>query len=439
MMEGWKEYKLAEIGSFKNGVNFSSDKMGSGIALVNVKDITDSPLLHPERMGLVDIDISEKNGEAYLAKKGDMFFVRSSVKREGVGAVGMLKNNNEPVVHCGFVIRFRLKSKDILPRFSFYLFNTSFNREKVRNISGGATIVNISQGGLKMLKFKFPPLTTQRKIASILSAYDDLIENNLKRIKLLEEQAQQTYKEWFVRFKFPGYETAKCDEKSGLPFGWEKKRLGKVLEISSSKRIFLSDYVSEGIPFYRGKEIILKSKNEALNDRLYISENKFEEVKAKYDVPKAGDILVTAVGTLGYPYLVTKSDGDFYFKDGNLIWLKGNQNISSEYLISSFKNEHFQTMLNNIAIGSSQKALTIKSLKAIKHIIPSKSIQGKYNDLVIPTYDAIENFQNQNQLLKEARDILLPRLMSGMIDVDSLEVTEGLGMVAEESEKYNVE
>jgi type I restriction enzyme S subunit len=209
-----------------------------------------------------------------------------------------------------------------------------------------------------------------------------------------------------------------------------------VLEISSSKRIFLSDYVSDGIPFYRGKEIILKSKNEALNDRLFISEEKFEEIKTKYDVPKEGDILVTAVGTLGYPYLVTKSDGDFYFKDGNLIWLKGNEKVSSSYLISSFKNEHFQIMLNNIAIGSSQKALTIKSLKAIKHIIPSLPIQEKYDEIVISIYNGIENLQNQNQHLKEARDILLPRLMSGMIDVAGLEVDAGLGMVAEVSEAY---
>ena len=422
MNEGWKEYKLAEIGSFKNGANFSSDKMGRGIPLVNVKDITDSPLLHPEKMDLVEIDILSKSGSAYLAKEGDIFFVRSSVKRNGVGAVGMLKNNEVSVVHCGFVIRFRITSEVILPKFAFYLFNTSFNREKVRNISGGATIVNISQGSLKMLKFKFPPLSTQKKIIQILSVYDDLIEKNLKRIKLLEEKAQLTYEEWFVRMKFPGYESTPIDEETGLPEGWEKKKLGGLLEISSSKRIFLADYVDSGIPFYRGKEIILKSKNEPLNDRLFISPLKFNEIKSKFGAPKKGDLLITAVGTLGYPYLVTESDGDFYFKDGNLIWFKGNNDISSIYLISSLKNSYFKKRLYNIAIGSSQKALTIKSLKGLKILNPSKIVSNKFDSLIEPIFDSIECLQNKNQLLKEARDILLPRLMTGMIDVDKIDL-----------------
>jgi type I restriction enzyme S subunit len=206
-------------------------------------------------------------------------------------------------------------------------------------------------------------------------------------------------------------------------------KLGQLLEVTSSKRIFLSDYVDEGIPFYRGKEIILKSRNEALNDLLYISNEKFEEIKIKYDLPKSGDILVTAVGTLGYPYLITESDGAFYFKDGNLIWLKKSKVISSTYLISCFKNENFQAHLLNTAIGSSQKALTISSLKDILILNPKIEIQLKFDDLIIPLLNSIENLQNQKRLLKEARDILLPRLMSGMIDVDAI-----TGQVGEEME-----
>ena len=303
-------------------------------------------------------------------------------------------------------------------RFIKYLFDLL--QARIKKISQGAAQDNLSLEKLRTIKFKVPPLPTQQKIASILSSYDDLIENNLKRIKLLEEKAQQTYEEWFVRMKFPGHENVAIDEESGLPLGWEKVKLGEIIEISSSKRIFLSDYVDSGIPFYRGKEIILKSKNEALNDRLFISPKKFSEIKLKFGSPKKDDLLITAVGTLGYPYLVSKSDGDFYFKDGNLIWFKGNEDISSIYLISIFKNSHFKNHLLNIAIGSSQKALTIKSLKDIVILHPNKTIANDYDKQIDPIFNSIEKLQNQNQLLKEARDILLPRLMSGMIDVEGI-------------------
>ncbi|MCW2119399.1 restriction endonuclease subunit S [Flavobacterium sp. 7A] len=326
-----------------------------------------------------------------------------------------------------------LRTKDtkvINQRYLGYLCKSQIFQHFIQQRGkGAANQMRIPISGIKDFEFDFPTIQTQRKIASILSSYDDLIENNLKRIQLLEEKAQLTYEEWFVKMRFPGYETAKFDAVTGLPEGWEKGKLGQLLEVTSSKRIFLSDYVDEGIPFYRGKEIILKSKNEALNDLLYISNEKFEEIKNKYDLPKSGDILVTAVGTLGYPYLITESDGDFYFKDGNLIWLKKSKVISSTYLISCFKNENFQAHLLNTAIGSSQKALTISSLKDILILNPKIEIQLKFDDLIIPLLNSIENLQNQNRLLKEARDILLPRLMSGMIDVDKVS-----GQVGEELE-----
>jgi type I restriction enzyme S subunit len=234
--------------------------------------------------------------------------------------------------------------------------------------------------------------------------------------------AQITYEEWFVRMKFPGHETAVFDEETGLPVGWELVKLGNEVDISSSKRIFLSEYVPNGIPFYRGKEISLKSSNNTLSDILYISEKRYNEIKSKFGGPKKDDILITAVGTIGSSYLVTESDGDFYFKDGNLIWLKGNNNISSRFLIAIFKNEQFRSLLNNIAIGSSQKAITIKSLKAITILKPNKIVLDQFDILMVNTLSQIENLHNQNQRLKEARDILLPRLMTGMIDVDRVEV-----------------
>src|SRR5690606_16276203 len=165
-------------------------------------------------------------------------------------------------------------------RFVKYLFDLL--QARIKKISQGAAQDNLSLEKLRTIKFLVPPLPTQRKIAAILSAYDDLIENNLKRIKLLEEQAQLTYEEWFVRLRFPGHETTPINTETGLPECLEDVKLGEVIEISSSKRIFLSDYVETGIPFYRGKEIILKSKNASLTDRLYIAPEKFNKIKSRF-------------------------------------------------------------------------------------------------------------------------------------------------------------
>lgn len=300
---------------------------------------------------------------------------------------------------------------------NFLLWSLIAHRNVLENLGTGATVKGIRLEVLKALKISLPPLPAQKKIAGILFAYDELIENNIKRIELLEEQTQLIYEEWFVRMKFPSHENTRIDEEIGLPKGWSEEKIESLVEVTSSKRIFLSDYVEKGIPFFRGKEIILKSKNEPLNDRLYITQEKFNTIRKKFGVPTTGDVLITAVGTIGYPYLVTEDDGDFYFKDGNLIWLKNENKILSSYLISCFKNENFKARLNNISIGSSQKALTIKSLKALKILLPNESLLESFNEVIQPRFELISKLQVQNKYLNEARDILLPRLMMGIIEV----------------------
>ncbi|WP_348811075.1 restriction endonuclease subunit S [Flavobacterium maritimum] len=414
MREGWKEVNFGDVVQFppkismKKGTTYPfipMEAIDSGKKYVKPKE--EKPLT---------------SGGAKF-EEGDTLFARITPCLQN-GKISQAKNlNGKPGFGSTEYFIFRGKEGITDTDFIYYLtLNSWFKDKAIGSMVGASGRQRADTTFVRNIEIELPPLSTQRKIASILSGYDDLIENNLKRIKLLEEKAQLTYEEWFVKMRFPGYETAVFNEVTGLPEGWDKVKLGQLLEITSSKRIFLSDYVEEGIPFYRSKEIILKSKNEALNDLLYISKNKFEEIKNKFDLPKSGDILVTAVGTLGYPYLITDSDGDFYFKDGNLIWLKNSQLISSTYLISCFKNENFQSNLKNIAIGSSQKALTISSLKDILILNPKSEIQLNFDSLIIPLFNSIENLQNQNRLLKEARDILLPRLMSGMIDVDKMAV-----------------
>lgn len=183
---------------------------------------------------------------------------------------------------------------------------------------------------------------------------------------------------------------------------WEKVKLGDVCEITSSKRIFYSEYVDDGVPFYRSKEIIESDEGKVIEDPLYISVDKYNEIKEKFGVPQTGDMLLTSVGTIGIPYIIKKNDC-FYFKDGNLTWFRDfREGLNSKYLYYWIKSSEGAGILYNTTIGSSQKALTISALKNIKVSLPPRSVQDKIVEAVSAYDDLIENNQKQIKLLEEA-------------------------------------
>ena len=183
---------------------------------------------------------------------------------------------------------------------------------------------------------------------------------------------------------------------------WEKVKLGDVCEITSSKRIFYSEYVDDGVPFYRSKEIIESNEGKIIENPLYISVDKYNEIKEKFGVPQTGDMLLTSVGTIGIPYIIKKKDC-FYFKDGNLTWFRDfREGLNSKYLYYWIKSSEGTGILYNTTIGSSQKALTISALKNIKVLLPPRSVQDKIVEVVSAYDDLIENNQKQIKLLEEA-------------------------------------
>lgn len=183
---------------------------------------------------------------------------------------------------------------------------------------------------------------------------------------------------------------------------WEKKKIGDYCEITSSKRIFYSEYVDSGVPFYRSKEIIEASQGQPISEPLYISQEKYNYIKAKFGVPVPGDMLLTSVGTIGIPYIV-RADDFFYFKDGNLTWFRNfDDALLSKYLFYWMGSKEGYGVLNNSTIGSSQKALTIASLKQIECPLPPIEVQERIVDILSAYDDLIENNQKQIKLLEEA-------------------------------------
>ena len=183
---------------------------------------------------------------------------------------------------------------------------------------------------------------------------------------------------------------------------WGKVKVGDCCEVTSSKRIFFSEYVDSGVPFYRSKEIIESSNGQAISEPLFISQEKYDEIKNHFGVPQSGDMLLTSVGTIGVPYIVREKDY-FYFKDGNLTWFRNfSDELDSKYLYFWVKSSEGQSILNNTTIGSSQKALTIASLKGLEIPCPPSPVQKRIVEFLAGYDDLIENNQKQLKLLEEA-------------------------------------
>jgi type I restriction enzyme S subunit len=181
--------------------------------------------------------------------------------------------------------------------------------------------------------------------------------------------------------------------------GWQEVKLGDIAAVTSSKRIFASDYVDNGIPFFRSKEIINLSNGDNIATELFITDQKYAEIKDRFGVPMKGDILITSVGTLGVLYQV--NCGDFYFKDGNLIWIKDFKNkTDSKFLLYALKSNKNQEKLKGQAIGSSQKAFTIDLIKNFEITLPPLPIQNKIAEILGNYDDLIEANNRRIKILE---------------------------------------
>ena len=184
--------------------------------------------------------------------------------------------------------------------------------------------------------------------------------------------------------------------------------LDKICDLTSSKRVFAEDYAISGIPFYRGKEISLKQAGEPITDPLFIEKSHFAILKEKYGIPQKGDILITAVGTIGNSYLV--QDEEFYFKDGNIIWLKNFAFGLNYYIYDFMQTKLFKQMLEGICIGSTQTALTIAALSKFQIKIPEAEVLKNYTSFSIRIRTQMEQNMSEICHLHELQAVLLADL-----------------------------
>jgi len=292
----------------------------------------------------------------------------------------------------------------------FIKYHFDIVQKQMQMVSQGATQDNLSLE--KLLKFKVPtpPLETQKRIASILSNYDDLIENNLKRIKLLEETAQNIYKEWFVNFRFPNYEHTAFDEESGLPVRWEKKTIDAFAEVITGKTPSTanSNFYGGNIPFVKTPD--MHDAPYVLSTSIYLSNDGAESQNNKF-LPK-NSVMVSCIGTAGVVALASTN-------------CQTNQQINSVRFDEEFKAFYFygfarglKTLLEGLGSNGATMVNVNKSkFEKIELIVPDSETLKRHYGLVKVIFDQILILQEQNEKLKEARDILLPRLMNRTIEV----------------------
>ncbi|WP_279152674.1 restriction endonuclease subunit S [Photobacterium iliopiscarium] len=331
-------------------------------------------------------------------------------------------------------------SNEIDKEFLYFLLRSKEYRHYVVSGATGTTVKHTSPTKILSYEFQLPPLDIQREIAKNLIALEKKITVNFDTNEILEQMAQAIFKSWFVDFdpvkaKINGEQPEGMDAATAslfpeklveselglIPEGWEASKLENLVDIASSKRVFAKEYLEEGVPFYRGKEITELSKGNSITPEIYISEERYQELKDKAGAPKEGDILITSVGTIGNTYLVD-SDDKFYFKDGNLTWVKDYKDEEIPYfLMEWFKSAVGKCAIENIKIGSTQQAITIKSLNGIKLVNPSNDIHKNFTNLIAPLYQKHRANIKQSKALANLRDTLLPKLLSGEIELEQTE------------------
>ncbi|WP_436516389.1 restriction endonuclease subunit S [Ekhidna sp. To15] len=345
---------------------------------------------------------------------------------------------------CGTgCIRLRGTGTILNPEYLFYYLKQKNIVGWIENQAIGATMMNLNTSILRSIPIHYPEkVTEQRELAFILSAYDDLIENNNKRIKLLEEMAEEIYKEWFVRMRFPGYQDCKFFDKEGnvvpygtegaLPEGWELKDLNDIVDIISGFA-FKSESFEE-----TGKYRLVTIKN--VQNGFFVTDTTdcIHELpkKLKEDIfIKDKDILLSLTGNIGR---ICLAYGDNYLLNQRVAKLKPRSNELFEFVYMFFRSEILRRTLENLSNGAAQQNLSPIDMGKLKFGIPNQLLLEKYSGITSPFFEEIIALNKKNQALQETRDLLLPRLISGKLDVSGLDIdeTENLSMAAEPEANY---
>jgi type I restriction enzyme S subunit len=413
----WQMVPLGQIAEFRNGVNFVATQRGDGIPVLNVKDFQDRS--QPDYTELEQLTPSAVRSKS-LVHAGDILFVRSNGNKELIGRSMYVRvEPPTPTTHSAFTIRMRLVVPDVEPQYCAYFMRGRTVRQSLSAQGSGTNISNLNQDILSRLEIWLPPVDVQRRIVGILSAYDDLIEINSRRIAILEEMARRLFDEWFIKYRFLGREAVKLKETEVgfVPEGWRIQPISETFEVlgggTPSKAI--SEYWIDG-------EINWYTPTDLTGARTSFIEASAKKITARGLAESSArrfpaySVMMTSRATLG------------------VIAINTVEAATNQGFITCIPNEHMplfflyhflranEDEFERHASGATFKEITKGTFKKLPILLPPKDLTLRFEAMVSPMMHSSRTLQATNRNLLAARDLLLPKLISGEIDLSGQQV-----------------
>lgn len=382
-MSECSKYKLSECClSISDGDHLPPPKVDAGIPFITISDIDSSNRLNLDVKQFVPEEYYNNLKDIRKAQRNDILY--SVVGSFGIPVI--IKGNDKFAFQRHIAI-LRPDSTKVIPDYLFYIMKTYNFYMQADSVAIGAAQRTISLTALRNMTVELPSMDVQKKIATTLSRYDSLIDNYQKQIKLLEEAAQRLYKEWFVNLRFPGHESTKIVD--GVPEGWEKKKLGSIAPILTGKKDANYGTPDGNYPFFTCSQ---------------------EPIKAPSYSFDAEAVLLAGNGDFN----VKLYRGKFEAYQRTYVLIPSNADLLYVLYNSVAKN---MVKLANGASGSTIKFLTKRMIENIDVLVPTNTILNEYNSLRRKIQQDLENIKSQLRLLTESCDRLLPKLLSGEIEV----------------------
>lgn len=384
----WIVKRSSELYVSSSGLSKASDQFGYGFPFLSYKDVFNN-YYTPEKLNTL-VNSTEKDRQKCSVKRGDVFLTRTSETTDELGMSCVALKDYENATFNGFTKRLRPLTEEIVPEYAAYFFRSSYFRAQCQSLASLITRASLNDGMIRRFKIRFPKKKKcQEKIGKILLTYDSLIENNTMRIRILEKMAENLYKEWFVRFRFPGHENVKMV--NGLPNGWKNGALSDVCEFKRGKNITSSEMKDGTIPVISAG----------------ITPSGFHSHANVYGISVTMSSSGANAGYIAVHY------SDIWAADCSYI-----EEASTPYIYYVYELlNNIRSIINNFQRGAAQPHVYPKDINRIKMIIPSEDIRKKANEKIGVIHRHIDNLQRQNSLLARQRDLLLPRLMSGKLEV----------------------
>ena len=399
----WEMKRIGEVCDVIPGFAFKSKDLGeTGIPVVKIGNITDDYRVDIDSIQYLPENLIKEMHEKFMLANDDIVIAMTGAT---AGKVGRIRCPKEQVLLLNQRIA-KFKPGNINPDFFWSAISTPRYRTIFYGLGGGAAQPNMSGAQIEDVKIPYPPPTVQDRIASILSAYDDLIENNRRRIQLLEQSARLLYKEWFVHLRFPGHEHVKIN--NGVPEGWETKMIGDVADANEQS------YSKGGLPeTINYIDISSVSQGRILSKTdLYSSEAPGRARRRA----RHGDTIWSNVrpNLRAYSLVLDPEKKDVFSTGFTVLTAK---TVPFTYLYQFLTTDNFVSYLVNHTTGASYPAVRPKDFEKAEILIPTEPLLDQFHQIVEPNYCLISSLARENRVLTMARDLLLPRLINGEISV----------------------